>query len=86
MCLAFWASGLWLRYATLQNMIPSFPWIEPGWRESGNIDVSGPASRLATHARCTTATATAAAAMHAVEVAKEAIERGLSAGEGASAA
>ena len=23
------ASGLWLRYATLQNLIPSFPWIAP---------------------------------------------------------
>ena len=29
MCLALWASGLWLRYATLQNLIPSFPWIAP---------------------------------------------------------
>ena len=27
MCLALWASGLWLRYAALQNLIPSFPWI-----------------------------------------------------------
>ena len=27
MCL--WASGLWLRYATLQNLISSFPWIAP---------------------------------------------------------
>ena len=27
--LALWASGLWLRYATLQNLIPSFPWIAP---------------------------------------------------------
>ena len=25
MCLALRASGLWLRYATLQNLIPSFP-------------------------------------------------------------
>ena len=36
MCLALWASGLWLRYAMLQNMIPSFPWITPSrpppWR------------------------------------------------------
>merc|ERR1719460_1918199 len=29
MCSALWASGLWLRYATLQNLIPSFPWIAP---------------------------------------------------------
>ena len=29
MCLALGASGLWLRYATLQNLIPSFPWIAP---------------------------------------------------------
>ena len=27
MCLALRASGLWLRYAALQNLIPSFPWI-----------------------------------------------------------
>ena len=31
MCLALRASGLWLRYATLQNLIPSFPWIAPPW-------------------------------------------------------
>ena len=29
MCLALRASGLWFRYATLQNVIPSFPWIAP---------------------------------------------------------
>ena len=29
MCLALRASGLWLRYATLQNWFPSFPWIAP---------------------------------------------------------
>ena len=29
MCLALRAAGLWLRYATLQNLIPSFPWIAP---------------------------------------------------------
>ena len=29
MCLALRASGLWLRYTTLQNLIPSFPWIAP---------------------------------------------------------
>ena len=29
MCLALRASGLWLRYARLQNLIPSFP---PPWR------------------------------------------------------
>ena len=32
MCLAFRASGLWLCNASLQNLIPSFPWIAPGWR------------------------------------------------------
>ena len=37
MCLALRASGLWLRYATLQNLIPSFPWIVPGWRAWGAI-------------------------------------------------
>ena len=29
MCLALRASGLWPRYAALQNLIPSFPWIAP---------------------------------------------------------
>ena len=29
MCLALRSSGLWLRYATLQNLIPSFPWHNP---------------------------------------------------------
>ena len=29
MCLDLRAFGLWLRYATLQNLIPSFPWIAP---------------------------------------------------------
>ena len=29
MSLALWASVLWLRYTTLQNLIPSFPWIAP---------------------------------------------------------
>ena len=29
LCLALRASGLWLRYAALQNLIPSFPWIAP---------------------------------------------------------
>ena len=35
-CLALRASGRWLRYAALQNLIPSFPWIAtprpPPWR------------------------------------------------------
>ena len=53
MCLALQASGLWLRYATLQILIPSFPWIvpprPPSWRDprkgrdqilpSGNLGV-----------------------------------------------
>ena len=29
MCLALRASGLWLRYTALQNLIPSFPWMAP---------------------------------------------------------
>ena len=29
MCLTLLASGLWLRYAALQNLNPSFPWIAP---------------------------------------------------------
>ena len=29
------ASGLWLRYATLQNLTPFFPWIVPGCRADG---------------------------------------------------
>ena len=29
MCLALWDSGLWLRYAALQNLIPSSTWIAP---------------------------------------------------------
>ena len=37
MCLALLASGLWLRYATLQNMIPSFPWIVPHALHPGAI-------------------------------------------------
>ena len=32
MLMALRASGLWLRYAAQQNLIPSFPWIAPGWR------------------------------------------------------
>ena len=31
----FGLEGLWLRYAMLQNLIPSFPWIAPGWRAWG---------------------------------------------------
>ena len=27
----FRLEGLWLRYATLQNLIPDFPWIAPSW-------------------------------------------------------
>ena len=41
MCLALRASGLWLRYAMLQNLIPSFPWIAPGWRASGRNERKG---------------------------------------------
>ena len=29
LCMALRASGLWLRYAALLNLIPSFPWIAP---------------------------------------------------------
>ena len=55
MRLALLASELWLRYATLQNLIPSCPWIAPPrpppWRNprkgrdqilpSGNLGVAG---------------------------------------------
>ena len=37
MCLAVRASGLWLCYATLQNLIPSFPWIAPHTLNPGAI-------------------------------------------------
>ena len=37
MCLALRASGLWLRYAALQNLIPSFPWIAPHALHPGAI-------------------------------------------------
>ena len=37
MCSALRASGLWLRYATLQNLIPSFPWIVPPALHPGTI-------------------------------------------------
>ena len=33
--------GLWLRYAALQNLIPSFPWIAPCWRVRAQILPSG---------------------------------------------
>ena len=35
MCLVLRPSGLWLRYTTLQNLIPSIPQIAPGWRVGG---------------------------------------------------
>ena len=37
MNLALRASGLWLRYAALQNLIPSFPWIVPHALHPGAI-------------------------------------------------
>ena len=37
MCLALLASGLWLRYTTLQNLIPSFPYIAPHALHPGAI-------------------------------------------------
>ena len=50
LCLALRASGLWLRYATLQNLITSLPWIAPGWRAqilpSGNLDLNLPYSHI----------------------------------------
>ena len=60
MRLALWASGLWLRYTLLQNLIPSFPWIAPPrpspWRNprkdrdqilpSGNTGVRARPGRL----------------------------------------
>ena len=35
--LALGLEGLWLRYATLQNLIPSFPWIAPHALHPGAI-------------------------------------------------
>ena len=51
-CLALRASGLWLRYATLQNLIPSFLWIAPPhpppWRNPRKgIDPILPSGNLA---------------------------------------
>ena len=37
MCLALRASGLWLRYATMQNLTPSLPWIAPTALHPGAI-------------------------------------------------
>ena len=37
MCLALRASGLWLRYATLQNLSPSFHWNAPPALHTGAI-------------------------------------------------
>ena len=37
MCLALLASGLRLCYASLQNLIPSFPWIAPPALHPGAI-------------------------------------------------
>ena len=59
-CLALQASGLWLRYATLQNLIPSFPWIAPPrpppWRNprkgSNQILPSGNLGRHAARTCC----------------------------------
>ena len=36
-CLALRASGVWLRYAKLQNLIPFFPWIAPHALNPGEI-------------------------------------------------
>ena len=52
--LALWAKGLWLRYATLQHLIPSFPWIAPPrpppWRNPRKgRDQILPAGNLAVH-------------------------------------
>ena len=50
MCLALRASRVWLRYATLQNWIPYFPWIAPPrpppWRNQrkGNFAIWQPCS------------------------------------------
>ena len=66
MCLALRASGLWLRYAPLQNLIPSFPWIAPPrrpppWRNprkgrdqvlpSGNLELNPEPSLSASSSR-----------------------------------
>ena len=43
MCLALQASGLWLRYATVQKLIPSFPFPRKGRDRilpSGNLTLS----------------------------------------------
>ena len=50
----FGPSGFWtmapLRYATLQNLIPSFPWIAPGWRAWGhNFAIWQPCLKPAWH-------------------------------------
>ena len=37
MCLALRASGLWHRFAALQNLIPSFPWIASHALHPGTI-------------------------------------------------
>ena len=37
MHMALLASGLWLRYATLQNLILAFPWIAPPTLYSGAL-------------------------------------------------
>ena len=50
MCLALRSSGLWLCYATLQNLIPSFPWIAPPrpppWRSKERRDQILPSDNL----------------------------------------
>ena len=45
MYLAPWALGLWLCYATLQNLIPSFPWRNP---RQGRDQIL-PSGNLASH-------------------------------------
>ena len=58
MCLALRASGLWLRYATLQNLIPSFLWIAPGWRAWGRNPREGKGSNFANWQPCVQAVPT----------------------------
>ena len=63
MCLALWASGLWIRYAALQNLILSFPWIgpprSPPWRNPRKgRDHILPSGNLATTSAATATAAT----------------------------
>ena len=58
MCLALWDSGLWLRYATLQNLIPFSLWaptpFHPGTiqgRKGSNFAIWQPCDGYILHAK-----------------------------------